>query len=149
MSWESNLKQYFAAFEASKRDFSEVEPLFDSLYHEDFTFISKDGKTLNRDDVKELHAGCYSMGIKLQSFTFKRIASDSIDVLFRSESLEGGDRDNIVHAVYSIEDNKVTKCEVVNECFSSVAKAPRRSSCRFHEYTSWMNKYHWYAAASA
>ena len=88
------------------------------------------------------------MGIKLQSFTFKRIASDSINVLFRSESLEGGDRDNIVHAVYSIEDNKVTKCEVVNECFSSVAKAPRRSSCRFHEYT-WMNKYHWYAAASA
>ena len=72
MACESALRQYFAAIDGTKKDFSEVQHLFDALYHDDFTLVFKDGETTSRDDMKEVHAGYLSEGSKvtLIHFTF-------------------------------------------------------------------------------
>ena len=137
MSWEMHYHKYIAAFESSSReDFSVIEHLFDNLYHEDYTFVSKDGRTLDRETVKELNAGCYSMGLKLVTFHFKRIGYQTIDVLFPAEN------NQVVHVVYTIKDNKLYKGQVLDDSITTVRKQ-RRASRRFHVYNE-CNKYHWY-----
>ena len=55
-TYETALRQYVAAFDGTKEEFSEVERLFDVLFHDRFTLVLKDGKTLSRDAVKVMYA---------------------------------------------------------------------------------------------
>merc|ERR1712127_870912 len=111
---------------SSKKDFSDLEELFDGLYHENYKLITTEGKTVSRDVIKDLHHGHYSMGYKLATYHFKRISSDNVDVLFRVEDREGlGEK--IIHINYKIVDNKVVNGQVVDDCVSRVTKHRRLS----------------------
>ena len=47
---EERLRQYFAAFDGTKKDFTEVEDLFDDLYDKEFT-MQHNGFILGRNMV--------------------------------------------------------------------------------------------------
>jgi hypothetical protein len=50
--FELALRQYIAAFDGFNNiSPAEFQSRFDNLHHKDFTFITKDGKTLKRDDA--------------------------------------------------------------------------------------------------
>ena len=84
---EPALRQYIAAFDGTQKDFSEVEPLFDALYHTDFTLTDevyntdhhlelsdKYGyETLSRDEVKEMHNAYLSKGSTVTIVHFRKI----------------------------------------------------------------------------
>jgi len=145
-SWEASLYKYNEAFDRSlKKDFSDLEELFDDLYHEDYELITTDGRTVSREAIKDLHHAHYSMGYKLATYHFKRISSDNVDVLFRVEDREGlGEK--IIHINYTIVDNKVAKGQVVDDCVSRVTKhrrLSRHASRTFGVYNA-LNKYNWY-----
>ena len=49
------LRQYFSAMDGTKRDFSEVENLFDALFHDKFELASPCRKEIaSRDCVKDV-----------------------------------------------------------------------------------------------
>ena len=70
LTLEQKFRQYLAAFDGKKKDFSEVEHLFDALFHEEFSdTIHVHQQTLSREQTKALHAGFFAMGTKAKLVT--------------------------------------------------------------------------------
>eukprot|EP01083_Nonionella_stella_P044641 120169_1 len=132
--YEPALRKYFAAFDGTKENFSEVENLFGALYHGEFTLVLTDGQTLSRTAAKEMHAGYLAKGSKITLIHLRHIGLDCIDVKFRIESDEDV---QIVRLVYSIEDGKLARAQIV-ESFGSVLKAKCASAFRVYNV---MHKY--------
>lgn len=143
------------AFNGAKEDFSEVEPEFDALYHNDFTLKLKewkapapeteinekfatahDGKTLSRDEVKKFHASLVEKGTKITLIHFRKIGLDCLDVQLHIK-YEEEERD--VRIVYSIQNNKLVMAHEVQNGFFSVMRAKCASG--FHTYHINMNQY--------
>ena len=147
---EAALRSYFAVFDGTKKeDFSNFDPLFDALYHDNFTLVLKDeasyasvepsifyGMTLSRDKVKDDHANKLSKGTTLTLIHFRKIGLNCVDVQF---ALKNEDEDIVIRAVLTIEDDKIVKATVVNDSFFSVLKA--KCSSAYHTYHVSMNKY--------
>ena len=54
---EERLRQYYAAFDGTKKDFTEVEDLFDDLYDKEFT-MQHNGFILGRNMVNCIKSTC-------------------------------------------------------------------------------------------
>ena len=136
---EAAFREYISNYDGTQKDFSsEVEPLFDALYHEDFTIQYKDttsyestdedlyyGKTIDRNAVKDLHISSLSDGVKytIVHFYSKRIACNCIDVLLCGE--KEGEETFTFRVVYRIEGDKLAEAVVVDDDCTIV-------SCRVH-----------------
>ena len=134
MSCEPAFRRYLAVFDGNKKDFSEVEHLFDSLYHEKMTFTFKDGEIATREDMKRLHADQLSKGSKITLIHFRKIGVECIDVKMRVENEQ---EDIVLHKVYSLEDNKIAMGQEVDS-FLSIMKAGCASHVRLYNV---MGKY--------
>ena len=110
MSCEAALRQYFDAFDGSKKNFSEVYQLFNAVYHDKYTLVM-DGKTFDRDMAKDVAAGYLARGSKVDVVDLRRIDADRIDVQIRAQSEVECKN---IHVVYTIEDNKVAKAQVID-----------------------------------
>ena len=152
---ESSFRRYITAFNGAKKDFSEVEPEFDALYHKDFTLKLKewkapkpetdinekfatayDGKTLSRDEVKTFHASLLEKGTKITLIHFRKIGLDCLDVQLHFKN-EEEERD--IRIVYSIQNNKLVMAHEVQDGFFSVMRAKCASG--FRTYHINMNQY--------
>jgi hypothetical protein len=115
MSCEPALRQYFAQFDGTKKDFStEAEHLFDNLVHEKFTLTLTDGTAVSRDAVKEMHADQLSKGTIVTLVHFRKIGFECVDAKFAVQN----DREGIykiTHLIYSIEDNKLASSQEVDD----------------------------------
>ena len=136
---EAALREYLAPFDGTNKDFLEVVQLFSSIFHEQtvfgakFTLVLKNRKTLTRDDIKELYVSHLDKGSKIKLLHFKRIGLNCIYVRIQM----GNETENeVVHLVYSIEDNMIVKAQqVVDDRLFSVVKASftnRRFRLRAH-----------------
>ena len=72
-TFEDKVHQYAALFDGTKKDFSEVEAIFDNLYHEDFVGETSNGEELNKKARKELDKQRLAAGAKITHVTYKRI----------------------------------------------------------------------------
>jgi hypothetical protein len=80
---EQKFRQYLAAFDGKKKDFSEVEHLFDALFHDDFSdtvYLSQQATT--KEQVKTLHARYFAMGTKAKLLDYRRVGLKTIDVSY-------------------------------------------------------------------
>lgn len=134
---EAAFREYISNYDGTQKDFSsEVEPLFDALYHENFTIQYKDttsyestdedlyyGKTIDRNAVKDLHISSLSDGVKytIVHFYSKRIACNCIDVLLCGE--KEGEETFTFRVVYRIEGDKLAEAVVVDDDYWEVLKA--------------------------
>ena len=109
-SCEAALRQYFDAFDGRKKNFSEVDELFDVVSHEKYTLVM-DGKTFDRKMAKDIDAGYLTRGSKVDVIDLRRIDADRIDVQIRAQSEVECKN---IHVVYTIEDNKVAKAQVID-----------------------------------
>ena len=89
-TFEDKVRQYAAIFNGTKKDFSEVEAIFDNLYHEDFV-ASSNGEKLNKEGKKELDKQRLAAGAKITNVTYKRIDYNKALVEFCVEESEGTD----------------------------------------------------------
>jgi len=126
-SAEIVLRQYFAAYDGTPKEFEEVESLFDAAFHKKFALNRKtggrkyiddlrgnnvdEGKVLDRDAVKELHASYLNKGTKITLIHYRRIGLDCYDCEFR---IQNADEDETYRVVYTIEDGKIERSQEVN-----------------------------------
>ena len=117
---EPAFRQYAAAFDGTKKDFSEVEPLFDALYHNNFTAEKKVYnkehdkyriQQVKRDEVKEAHKAYLAKGSKVTIVHYRKIGLNCIDV---EACLTSAEEERTVRIVFSIEDGKLAHGEEVD-----------------------------------
>ena len=80
---EQKFRQYLAAFDGKKKDFSEVEHLFDALFHDDFSdtvYLSQ--QATSKEQIKALHARYFAMGTKAKLLDYRRVGLKTIDVSY-------------------------------------------------------------------
>ncbi|KAL7553020.1 hypothetical protein ACHAWF_016901 [Thalassiosira exigua] len=109
------LVKYIAAVNCGQKEFSDVEHLFDALYHKNYTLVSKDGETLPRDEIKRRHSDYIRKGGKFTLVNFTSIGLYCVDVEIRFATAE---ESKSVHAIVSLEDNKFVKAQVVDSLVS-------------------------------
>uniref|UniRef100_A0A7S2LWR3 Uncharacterized protein n=1 Tax=Skeletonema marinoi TaxID=267567 RepID=A0A7S2LWR3_9STRA len=79
--FELALRQYIAAFDGNNNiSPAKFRTRFDNLYHKDFNFLSKHGKTLTREEVYEREASKLANGTKVTLIHFRKIGLDCIDI---------------------------------------------------------------------
>merc|ERR1712007_416863 len=106
---EERLRQYYAAFDGTKKDFTEVEDLFDDLYDKEFT-MHHNGFTLGRNMVLGLHKEYMSRKTKATIINFRYTLGQYIDVKYHA--ISNGDKkedreDFILHMIYTIRKDKL------------------------------------------
>ena len=119
MTYETAIRKYFASFDGTEKEFSQMEHLFDALYHEKFNLTFKDGKTLSRDATKEMQATYLAKGSKIKIIHLQKIGLDCINIEFHVENEE---EKLTIRSVHSIEDGKLVRAQVVDS-FGSILKA--------------------------
>ena len=82
---EQKFRQYLAAFDGKKKDFSEVEHLFDALFHQNFcdAIHYRQEAPQTREQMKTLHARYFAMGTKATLIYYRRVGLKTIDVSYR------------------------------------------------------------------
>eukprot|EP01083_Nonionella_stella_P261055 889370_1 len=123
---EIRLRNYIDAFDGTKKDFSEVEHLWDAAYTKDFTLVLKDGKVLKNenvltgDKVRELQQEYFSKGTKVTITNYKRIGLDTIYAEYIVTT--DGEEDKVVHQLYTIEDDKIAMARTPDDGFLPAVK---------------------------
>jgi hypothetical protein len=112
--FELALRQYIAAFDGTNSNSpAEFQSRFDNLYHKDFTFFPKDGKTmgqdgfttikskepLTREEVFEREASKLANGTKVTLIHFRKIGLDCIDIKL---GVVNGEEEGTVRVVTTI-----------------------------------------------
>ena len=108
------LLEYFDAFDGTTREFSEVEHLFDAVAHDEFTLVIG-GRTLTRDEAKDIDAGYLAKGTQVTVVEQYRdaIHQNCIDTHIRAKN--GNEEENIIHVVYSFEGDKIVRAQVMDD----------------------------------
>jgi len=106
---EERLRQYYAAFDGTKKDFTEVEDLFDDLYDKEFT-MQHNGFILGRNMVLGLHKEYMSRRTRATIIHYRYTFGQYIDVKYHA--ISNGDKkedreDFILHMIYTIRNDKL------------------------------------------
>ncbi len=120
-TFEDKVRQYAALFDGTKKDFSEVEAIFDNLYHEDFVGETSNGEKLNKEGRKELDKQRFAAAAKITHVTYKRIDYNKALVEFYLFDLESEDKDIIIQTLVSIKDKKIIESNRVDRLTGIIA----------------------------
>jgi len=111
--FELALRQYIAAFDGTNNiSPAKFQTRFDNLYHKDFTFLSKDEKTLTREAVYEREASKLANGTKVTLIHFRKIGLDCIDIKL---GLVNGGEEYAVRAVTTITAKQAVTSKEIDE----------------------------------
>ena len=113
-TFEDKVRQYAALFDGTKKDFSEVEVIFDNLYHEDFVGTASNGEEFDKKARKELDKQRLAAGAKITNVTYKRIDYNKALVEFYLFDLESEDKDIIIETLVTIKDKKIIESSRVD-----------------------------------
>ena len=115
-----NFQAYMDSFDGTPKDISSVSNLFEGLYHDDFVY-QLDGKSINRHQMKTVHANFFALGSKATCLLFKNVGSDQVEFKFR---MVNGKMNIVVHNLATVEGNKFITCKPIDQAsLKSVAKA--------------------------
>ena len=129
MACEEALRKYVAAFDGTRKPFSGTEQqLFDDLFHKSYSVKFKDGKRVDRAEVRNRHAGYFTEGYKATLLHFRKIGLECVDFQVLQENDYG---ERVIRLVCSVENGKLARAYHVDS-FGSIARA----SCagHFHRY---------------
>ena len=116
-TFEDKVRQYAALFDGTKKDFSEVEAIFDNLYHEDFVGKTSNGEKLNKEARKELDKQRVAAGAKITHVTYKRLDYNKALIELCMES-EG--KDVIIQTLVTIKDKKIIESNRVDRLTGTI-----------------------------
>ena len=83
---EEVLRAYLDEFNGSTKEFAEIEPLFNALFHQKYVLISKGRETITKEDMKKLHSKLFSKGSYSSIIKSRRIGKNCIDIQFSIKS---------------------------------------------------------------
>ena len=108
MSLEQSFCAYMAAFDSTRRDFSEVNHHFHDVYHEDFS-IEMNGHIINREELGHIQANHLEIGTKATIIHFKQTSNEVIyKIHIVNEKV-----DLILHMIALVKDNKILQTRAV------------------------------------
>lgn len=105
-----NAETYFNAYDGKPRDISTVSHLFDKVYHDDMVY-SFDGKSIDKQGLKEVQANFFKLGSKATLLMFKTVGQDQVEYKFR---MVNDLVDVVVHNVSKVKDNKFVESQPVD-----------------------------------
>ncbi len=109
---EGKIRQYTSLFDGTKKDFSDVESVFNDLYHNDYHGTIEDGVELSREAKKQLDSERLASGVKVTSFAYTRIGLNKALVEFQLD--QGDDGDNVIaQDLLTIKDMKIIEARRV------------------------------------
>ena len=114
---QQKLRRYLASFDGKGREFDEVvNKLFDSLYHDDFTYTKdEEGEVMNRDEFKQLHAAILAKDNKIDLVSFHQLHSNTYDVKFSRLVTSSQDNYNIIRQIITVRDHKIIHTKNVKD----------------------------------
>jgi len=104
---EQALRRYLREFDGKKKDFKAVEPLFDNLFHRDYTQLTSWGDRIDAFDTRKLHAFYLKQGMKARLLRFRRAGVNAFEVrieLAANNFNSGGIR---IHKRINVSDDKI------------------------------------------
>ncbi|KAL7534767.1 hypothetical protein ACHAWF_004943 [Thalassiosira exigua] len=133
-TFEQHFIRYLRTFDGSKKDFSNVEVLFDVLYADNF-YERKDGIFIPKDYLKQAHVQFFELGSKVTLTHFKRKSLDTIDIKYRMVNSEV---DITVHQLITTKDGKIVQArgfdEAIDEERRCEAEIPRKVELQRDEF---------------
>lgn len=79
---EQKIRQYLAVFDGKTKDFSDVEHLFDALFHSDYSSTNQHYRHETRDQIKTQHSRYFAMGTKATLLDYRRVGFNTVDVSY-------------------------------------------------------------------
>ena len=121
MTLEENMRSYLAKFDGTVRDFSDVEGLFDSMF--DDQFKQMDGDTLSKEQLKTIHANCFSLGSTASGVKVQMLAPQIFAFRFRIVNARA---DAVIHFVCQVSyTGKILTAKATEESVKSLLRARR------------------------
>ena len=110
-TFETHFLRYLRTFDGSKREFSEIEALFNQLYDDDF-YESNHDTLITKDQVKQAHTRLFELGSKVTLMHFKHKGVDKIDIKYR---LVNAEADRTIHQLVTTKDKKIIRAENLDQ----------------------------------
>ena len=131
-TFQTHFLRYLRTFDGSKREFSEVEALFNQLYDDDF-YESKNDTLITKDQVKQAHTRLFELGSKVTLTHFKHKEVNQIDIKYR---LVNAETDRTIHQLLTTKDKKIIRAENLDQAKQECReeKEIRREEVRMEEY---------------
>ena len=126
-TFETHFLRYLRTFDGSKREFSEVETLFNQLYDDDF-YENKNDTLITKDQVKQSHTRLFELGSKVTLLHFKHKGVNQVDIKYR---LVNAESDRTIHQLITIKDRKIIRAE--NPDQAKQEREIRREEVRMEE----------------
>lgn len=105
-----NAETYFNTYDGKPKDISTVSHLFEKVYHDDIAYCF-DGKSINKQGLKEVQANFFKLGSKATLLMFKTGGHDQVEYKFR---MVNDLVDVVVHNVSKVKDNKFVESRPVD-----------------------------------
>eukprot|EP00985_Skeletonema_marinoi_P001150 scaffold464_cov130-Skeletonema_marinoi.AAC.2 len=109
---EQKFRQYLAAFDGKKKDFSEVEHVFDALFHEEFSdTINVHHQAVSREHIKTLHTEYFAMGTKATLIHYRIVGLNTVDV---SYNLFNDQEEVITRQLFTRQNGRVVRAQKIS-----------------------------------
>ncbi|KAL7435107.1 hypothetical protein ACHAXM_004446 [Skeletonema potamos] len=124
--FEMAFRQYLAIFNGTPKRFSDFEPLFDKLYHNQL-YLEDENGPLSRKKVKAYHAQLLAAGWKAELIHFRRVGLNQFDVKFRFVT-NGGEEQETIHKHITTIERKIAKVQNIDGTLRSLIKAQGKAT---------------------
>ena len=114
-SVKEKLREYLNAFGGESKDFSSIGYQFDEIFDEDFSVIEQDGKTYNREMLRQCHSYFFEHGFQAELLDFNYISSDKAEVKFIVK--KDDEVIIVVHSFATIIDGKIIRQKPFDRSF--------------------------------
>ncbi|KAL7488684.1 hypothetical protein ACHAW6_015997 [Cyclotella cf. meneghiniana] len=119
MTIENKFRAYLAAFDGSKKDFSDICHIFEDIYDKDFV-LHEDGYVVNREQIKRIHAKGFALGSTASLLQFSSrfvedcslgdLEASTVEFKFR---LTNDEWDIVIHNIADVQGNKLIRAKPV------------------------------------
>lgn len=134
MSFDHTLRAFVSSFDGTKKEFSEIEVLFEAVFDDEY--IQVDGDTLNKSQMKQVHTNFLAMGTTATLLHCK-VHGGTADFKIRMTNEKV---DVIVHFSATLRDGKLLQAKAHRDSVESLLEA-RNYLLNFYEVESKMRSY--------
>jgi len=106
------ISEYLAEFDGTKKNYEEIDYLFELIYDDEYTDIIN-GKKVTKDQLRKIHAKHFSLGSRVSIVHFERGAG-SVFVNYR---LSNDKNDMFIQSNIAVERNKFIRARSLDDSF--------------------------------
>ncbi len=106
------ISEYLAEFDGTKKNFDEVDYLFEIIYDDEYTDVIN-GMRVTKEQLREIHAKHFSLGSRVSIVHSER----GVGSVFVNYRLSNDKNDMFIQSSVAIESNKFIRARTLDESF--------------------------------